>query len=149
MREKQKAPDFELKDQDGKIHKLSDYKGKKVVLYFYPKDDTPGCTKEACSFRDNNSILKKKGAVVLGISADNEKSHKKFESKYSLNFPLLADTDKNTINEYGVWGEKSFMGKKFMGIKRTTFIIDEKGIIKKVFENVKVDNHTEEVLKEL
>ena len=149
LNENSKAPDFELMDQDGKSHKLSDYKGKKVVLYFYPKDDTPGCTKEACSFRDDLAKIKKKGAVILGVSVDDVKSHKKFEEKYSLPFTLLADPEKKVVNLYGVWGEKAFMGRKYMGTKRTTFIIDENQKIKKVFEDVKVDGHNEEVIKEL
>ncbi len=142
-----KAPDFELLDQDGKKHKLSDYKGKKVVLYFYPKDDTPGCTKEACNFRDDAKKYEKKGTVILGVSADDEKSHKKFAKKYELTFPLLADTDKNTVMAYNVWGKKSFMGDEYMGILRTTFLIDKKGIITKIFESVRPDDHSKEILE--
>jgi peroxiredoxin Q/BCP len=142
-----KAPDFELKDQDGESHNLSDYKTKKVVLYFYPKDDTPGCTKEACDIRDNYSALKKK-AVVLGVSADDEKSHKKFAAKYNLPFILLADPDKNVLNLYGVWAEKSFMGKRYMGIVRSTFIID-KGKIVKIFPKVSVLGHVKEIMDSL
>jgi thioredoxin-dependent peroxiredoxin len=143
-----KAPDFELKDQNGKTHRLSDYRGKTVILYFYPKDDTPGCTKEACSFRDSYADIKKV-AVILGVSIDDEASHKKFEEKHSLPFTLLADPDKKVVKLYGVWGEKSMYGKKYMGTIRTTFIIDEKGIIRRIFENVKVDTHTAEVMKEI
>ena len=142
-----KAPDFELKDQDGESHNLSDYKTKKVVLYFYPKDDTPGCTKEACDIRDNYGALKKK-AVVLGVSADDEKSHKKFAAKYNLPFILLADPDKNVLNLYGVWAEKSFMGKRYMGIVRSTFIID-KGKIVKIFPKVSVLGHVKEIMDSL
>ena len=144
-----KAPDFELNDQDGKLHKLSDYKGNKIILYFYPKDDTPGCTKEACSFRDDIAKIKKKGAIILGVSVDDVASHKRFEKKYSLPFILLADPEKKVVNLYGVWGKKSFMGKEYMGTIRTTIIIDESQKIKKIFENVKVDGHNEEVLREL
>jgi thioredoxin-dependent peroxiredoxin len=143
-----KAPDFELKDQDGKSHKLSDYKGKKIVLYFYPRDDTPGCTKEACDFRDNYGALKKK-ALVIGVSADDEKSHKKFVEKYSLPFILLSDPDKKVLNLYGVWGKKSFIGKTYMGIIRTTFIIDKSFKIKKIFPKVSVEGHVQEIIKAL
>lgn len=142
-----KAPDFELKDQDGESHNLSDYKTKKVVLYFYPKDDTPGCTKEACDIRDNYSALKKK-AVVLGVSADDEKSHKKFAAKYNLPFILLSDPEKKVLNLYGVWAEKSFMGKRYMGIVRSTFIID-KGKIVKIFPKVSVLGHVKEIMDSL
>ncbi|HEY9166783.1 MAG TPA: thioredoxin-dependent thiol peroxidase [Candidatus Kryptonia bacterium] len=144
-----KAPAFTLKNDGGETVKLADYKGKKVVLYFYPKDDTPGCTKEACSFRDGFSEIKKKGAVVFGVSADSVESHGKFKQKFNLNFPLLSDTDKKVINAYGVWKEKSLYGRKFMGIERTTFVIDEDGKIKKIFPKVKVDGHYDEVLAEL
>ncbi len=142
-----KAPDFALTGDDVKNHSLKDFRGKKVVLYFYPKDDTSGCTKEACSFRDNASAIKKKGAVVLGVSGDSVDSHKKFISKYDLNFVLLSNEDRSVLNAYGVWKEKSFMGRKYMGIERTTFIIDEKGVISHVFSKVKVDGHTQEVLE--
>jgi peroxiredoxin Q/BCP len=145
----QKAPDFTVMNDNGEKVKLSDFKGKKVVLYFYPKDDTPGCTKEACAFRDGISEMKKKGAVVLGVSADSVESHKKFKSKFDLNFPLLADTDKKIIEGYGVWKEKSMYGKKYMGIERTTFVIDEQGKISHIFPKVKVDQHYDEVLKAL
>ena len=149
VKEGEKAPDFALKDVVGKLHKLSDYKGKKIVLYFYPKDDTPGCTKEACSFRDDYSKIKKKGAVILGVSADDEKSHKKFIEKYSLHFTLLSDPGHDALEKYSVWQKKSFMGRVFMGIERTTIIIDEKGNIKKVFPKVSVEGHSEEVLAAL
>ena len=145
LRPKDKAPDFTAPDQDGKIHSLKDYKGQKVVLYFYPKDDTETCTKEACNLRDNYATLKKKGIVILGVSADNEKSHKKFEKKYSLPFTLLADPDKKIINDYGVWAEKKFMGRTFMGILRTTFLISEKGKIDHIIEKVESKNHAEQI----
>lgn len=141
------APDFSLPDQNGKIHKLSDYKGKKVILYFYPKDDTPGCTKEACNFRDDYSKYKKKGVVILGISVDPVKSHKKFEEKYELPFTILSDEKKEVVNKYDVWKEKSFMGRKYMGIMRETFLIDEKGKIIKHFTDVKPDEHSKEILE--
>ena len=143
------APDFSLTGDDGKKHSLKEFRGKKVVLYFYPKDDTSGCTKEACSFRDNLSSIKKKGAVLLGVSADGAESHKKFISKYDLNFPLLSDESKSVLEMYGVWKLKSFMGRKYMGIERTTLIVDEKGKISQIFPKVKVEGHTEEVLNAL
>ena len=145
----QKAPDFTVMDDKGEKVKLADLKGKKVVLYFYPKDDTPGCTKEACAFRDGLDKIKRRGAVVLGVSADSVESHKKFKSKFDLNFPLLADSDKKMIEAYGVWKEKSMYGKKYMGIERTTFVIDENGKIAHIFPKVKVDQHYDEVLKAL
>ncbi len=143
------APEFTLSSIDGNKFSLSDFKGKKVVLYFYPKDDTPGCTKEACSFRDNLAQVKKKGAVVFGISADAVKSHQKFTEKYDLNFPLLSDENKEVLKAYGVWKKKSFMGKSYMGIERTTFIIDEQGKIIHIFPKVKVEGHVDEILKVL
>ena len=149
MKVGQKAPDFSVVDDSGKTVKLSDLKGKKVVLYFYPKDDTPGCTKEACSFRDGIAEIKKKGAVVLGVSADSAESHKKFKAKFDLNFPLLADTEKKIIESYDVWKEKSMYGKKYMGIERTTFVIDKEGKISHIFPKVKVDEHYDEVLEAL
>ncbi len=149
LREGDKAPEFTLVSSDGKEIALQDYRGRKLVLYFYPKDDTPGCTKEACSFTENLARVRRKGAAVVGISADSVASHLKFAQKYSLAFPLLSDPTKETIRAYGVWKEKSFMGRKFMGIERTTFIIDEKGNIARIFPKVKVDGHTEEVLKAL
>ena len=145
----QKAPDFTVMDDQGEKVKLADLKGKKVVLYFYPKDDTPGCTKEACAFRDGIDKIKKRGAVVLGVSADSVESHKKFKSKFDLNFPLLADSDKKMVEAYGVWKEKSMYGKKYMGIERTTFVIDENGKITHIFPKVKVDQHYDEVLEAL
>lgn len=145
----EKAPDFTLPDDQGKPVSLSDFKGKKVVLYFYPKDDTPGCTKEACSFRDGFREIQKRGAVVLGVSADSIESHKKFRDKYRLNFPLLSDPEKKMLQAYGVWKKKSFMGKSFMGIERTTFVIDAEGKITKIFPKVQVDRHCEEVLQVL
>jgi len=141
-----KAPDFRTTDQDGEELSLKDLRGKKVVLYFYPKDDTPGCTKEACSFRDGFSKFRKKKVEVLGVSADDEKSHKKFAAKFDLPFRLLADTDKQIVQAYGVWGEKSLYGRKFMGIHRVTYVIDEKGRIAAVWPKVKPDGHAEEIL---
>jgi thioredoxin-dependent peroxiredoxin len=147
VKEGNKAPDFTTKDQNGNEVKLSDYKGKRVVLYFYPKDDTPGCTKEACSFRDADDVYTEKGIKVFGISTDDEKSHQKFISKYSLPFDLLADTDKSIVEKYGVWGEKSMYGKKYMGTLRKTFLIGEDGKIVKIFDKVNVSEHADEVLK--
>lgn len=140
------APDFTAKNQDGNDVKLADLRGKRVVLYFYPKDDTPGCTKEACSLRDSFDVFEQKGIKVLGVSNDSEKSHQKFITKYSLPFDLLADTDKTLVETYGVWGEKSMYGKKYMGINRMTFLIDEDGKIVKIFNKVKVAEHADEVL---
>lgn len=144
-----KAPAFALADDTGKTVSLSDFKGKKVVLYFYPKDSTPGCTTEACDFRDNLNRLTKTGAVVLGVSADSVASHKKFKEKQGLNFPLLSDPDRKAIEAYGVWQEKSLYGRKFMGIVRSTFVIGEDGRIAKVFPKVKVAGHVDEVLAAL
>lgn len=149
IEEGKNAPSFSLPDQDGKIHTLKDYLGKKIVLYFYPKDNTPGCTTEACSFRDEIAFFKKNNTMVLGISADSVKSHKNFSEKFSLPFPLLSDESKKMIGAYGVWKEKSMYGKKYLGIERTTVIIDENGKIKKIFPKVKVKGHTEEVLEAL
>ncbi|PYR99065.1 MAG: thioredoxin-dependent thiol peroxidase [Acidobacteria bacterium] len=145
----QKAPDFTALNDQGQKVKLSDFKGKKVVLYFYPKDDTPGCTKEACAFRDGIDEIKSRGAVVLGVSVDSVDSHKKFKKKFDLNFPLLADTDKSIVEAYGTWKEKSMYGKKFMGIERMTFIIDEQGKISHIFPKVKVEEHYDEVVDAL
>ena len=147
LKEGDKAPDFNAKDQDGNDVKLADLKGTRVVLYFYPKDDTPGCTKEACSFRDANDVYRSKGIRVLGVSTDNEKSHQKFISKFQLPFDLLADTDKKIVEAYGVWGEKSMYGKKYMGTIRKTFLIDADGKIKKIFDKVDVAAHADEVLE--
>jgi peroxiredoxin Q/BCP len=141
------APKFTSKDQDGKDVSLDQFKGRKVVLYFYPKDDTPGCTAEACDFRDNYQGLKAKGIEVLGVSVDDEKSHQKFITKHSLPFTLLADTNQNIVNSYGVWGEKNMYGKKYMGINRTTFIIDEDGNIAHVITKVDTKNPTAQVLE--
>lgn len=140
------APAFKTTDANGEPVNLKDFRGKKVVLYFYPKDDTPGCTKEACSFRDAFSKFKKQGITILGVSPDSEKSHQKFTAKYNLPFTLLADTDHSIADAYGVYGEKKFMGRTYMGIHRRTFLIDEKGKIKKVFEKVKPEDHADEVL---
>lgn len=145
----QPAPDFELPTDEGQLVSLTDYRGKKVVLYFYPEDDTPGCTKEACSFRDGIGDLQQHGAVVFGVSADSIDSHVKFKRKYRLNFPLLSDVDKQAIKAYGVWQEKSMFGRTYMGIVRTTFIIDEQGMIAKIFPKVRVDGHFDEVLAAL
>jgi len=141
-----KAPAFKTKNQDGDAVSLGDFKGRKVALYFYPKDDTPGCTKEACSFRDAWAKFRKKGIGVLGVSIDDEKSHRKFADKFSLPFPLLADTDKKIVTAYGVWGEKSMYGRKYMGIHRVTYLIDEKGRIAAVWPKVKPEDHADEVL---
>ena len=141
------APDFTVKDENGETVKLKDLRGQKVVLYFYPKDDTPGCTKEACAFRDAFADYKKRNIKVLGVSLDSEASHKKFAAKYKLPFTLLADTDHAISDAYGVYGQKKFMGRSYMGVNRMTFLIDEKGKIKKVFEKVKPEDHAQEVLK--
>lgn len=147
IKEGSTAPAFKTNDANGETVSLKDLRGQKVVLYFYPKDDTPGCTKEACSFRDAWAKFKKRGITVLGVSPDSEASHKKFETKYSLPFTLLADKDHEIADAYGVWGEKKFMGRTYMGVQRTTFLIDEKGKIKKVFEKVKPEDHANEVLE--
>ncbi|WP_266366724.1 thioredoxin-dependent thiol peroxidase [Tellurirhabdus rosea] len=141
------APDFESRDQSGNPIRLSDYRGKKVVLYFYPKDDTPGCTAQACSLRDNHEKLRQAGYEVLGVSVDDEKSHRKFISKYELPFPLLADTDKKIVEAYDVWKEKSMYGRQYMGTVRTTFLIDESGIITDIIEKIDTKNHAEQILK--
>lgn len=146
LKEGSAAPNFTTTNTDGDPVKLKELRGRKVVLYFYPKDDTPGCTKEACSFRDAFSEFKKRGIEVLGVSTDSEASHKKFTAKYKLPFTLLADTDHSIADAYGVYGEKKFMGRTYMGVKRVTFLIDEKGKIKKVFEKVKPEDHAQEVL---
>ncbi|CAD5252724.1 MULTISPECIES: thioredoxin-dependent thiol peroxidase [unclassified Imperialibacter] len=141
-----KAPDFEVSDQNGKTVKLSDFQGKKVVLYFYPQDNTPTCTVEACNLRDNFSALKAKGYEVLGVSPDSAKKHTNFIKKFSLPFTLLADTDNKIIESYGLWAEKQMFGKKYMGVLRTTFIIDEKGIIERIIDDVKSKEHAEQIL---
>ncbi|MGD1044979.1 MAG: thioredoxin-dependent thiol peroxidase [Bacteroidota bacterium] len=142
----QKAPDFKLASSDGKILNLKDFAGKKIVLYFYPKDNTSGCTKEACSFESNRTAIKKKGTVIIGVSADSVGSHMKFAEKYGLSFPLLSDEKKEVLKSYGVWKEKSMYGKKYFGIERTTVVIDEMGIVRQIFNKVKVGGHTDEVL---
>lgn len=142
----QKAPAFSLKDQDGTTHKLSDYAGRPVILYFYPKDDTPGCTAEACAFRDNLPRFQTRKAQVLGVSILDEQSKAKFAGKYGLNFPLLADADHAVAEKYGAWQEKSRYGRKYMGVARTTYLIDENGKVAKRWDNVKVDGHAEDVL---
>jgi len=147
IKEGDAAPDFESRDAEGNTVRLSDLRGQKVVLYFYPKDDTPGCTKEACSFRDSSAEYERRGVKVLGVSPDDEKSHRKFAEKYSLPFTLLADTDHSVADLFGVYGEKQFMGRKYMGVNRITFLIDEEGRVRKVFDKVKVEEHADEVLK--
>jgi peroxiredoxin Q/BCP len=147
LKEGTKAPEFSTKNTNGETVRLKDLRGQKVVLYFYPKDDTPGCTKEACSFRDAFADFKKRGIEVLGVSADSEASHKKFTAKYKLPFTLLVDTDHAISDAYGVYGEKKFMGRTYLGIKRMTFLIDEKGKIKKIYEKVKPEEHAREVLE--
>jgi|ERR1019366_6518914 peroxiredoxin Q/BCP len=149
LQEGDKAPDFTTKDDQGNSISLKDLRGKKVVLYFYPKDNTPGCTKEACDFRDNLGRIKRKDAILLGVSPEGEKSHTKFKSKFDLTFPLLVDEDKKIVNAYGVWDKKSLYGRLFMGTVRTTFIIDEKGKIAKIFPKVKVAGHVDAVLEAL
>ena len=146
LKEGDKAPAFSARDQNGKKISLSELKGKKVVLYFYPEDDTPTCTIQACNLRDNYALLKKNGFEVLGVSPNDEKSHKKFETKFSLPFTLLADPDHVIINKYGVWGEKQMFGNKYMGVHRTTFVINEKGIISKIFLRPKNKQHAEEIV---
>lgn len=143
------APDFSLADENGVTHTLSEFRGKFVVLYFYPKDDTPGCTTEACNFRDNYTAYEKAGAVILGVSPDNSKSHTKFIKKYDLPFTLLADEGHKVCELFGVWGRKKFVGKEYDGVFRTTFVIAPDGTISKVFENVKPDGHSLEVLAAL
>lgn len=146
----QPAPDFTLASTDDRDVRLSDFKGQQtVVLYFYPRDDTPGCTAEACSFRDLRSLFHEHGAEILGVSTDSVKSHKKFQQKYQLTFPLLADPDHAVADQYGVWQQKRFMGREHMGIARTTFVIDKNGTIKAVFPNVKVEGHADKVLDAL
>ena len=144
-----KAKDFALPDQEGKIHKLSDYKGKWVILYFYPRDDTPGCTKEACNFRDSADKFQKLGAVILGVSKDSVASHKKFSDKYNLNFPILSDESKDVIRQYKSWGIKKFMGREFEGTIRNTYLIDPKGEIKKFYEKVNPLTNASEIINDL
>ncbi len=147
VKEGSTAPAFDTRDGEGNSVRLKDLRGQKVVLYFYPKDDTPGCTKEACSFRDAFADFKKAGIKVLGISTDNEASHKKFARKFDLPFTLLTDTDHSISEAYGTYGQKKFMGRSYMGVHRKTFLIDKKGKIKKIFEKVKPDEHAREVLE--
>jgi thioredoxin-dependent peroxiredoxin len=144
-----KAPEFKLKDDEGKDVRLSDFKGKSVVLYFYPKDDTPGCTKEACELRDRFRDFSKKDAVILGVSADSVESHVKFKQKYGLPFRLLSDPEKKMLESYGVWKEKSMYGRKFMGIERTTFVIGPDGKIRKIFPKVSVTGHADDVFSQI
>lgn len=141
------APDFEGKTQHGKTVRLSDFRGKKVALYFYPKDDTPGCTRQACNLRDHFAALQEAGVVVLGVSADDVASHERFAGKYDLPFPLVADPEHRILEAYGVWGERTLYGRKFMGTRRTTFLIDEDGKIVHVFKRPKVDEHAREILE--
>lgn len=149
LKEGHKAPLFKLKDQNGEVISLGSFKGKNVVLYFYPKDDTSGCTKEACNFRDEFPKFSKIDAIILGVSPDSVESHEKFAEKYKLPFNLLSDEKREVLEKYNVWQEKSMYGKKYMGVVRTTFIINEKGIIKKIFPKVKVDDHNNEVMEAL
>ncbi len=145
----EKAPMFEGVNQDGKKISLNDFKGKKLILYFYPKDDTPGCTAEACNLNENYAMWLNKGYEVVGISPDNEKSHSKFINKFGLKFNLIADTNHEILELYGAWGEKSMYGKKYMGVLRTTYVIDENGIIEGVFDKVDTQNHTDQIIKTL
>jgi peroxiredoxin Q/BCP len=147
IKEGQAAPAFKAQDDEGNWVSLGDFKGQHMVLYFYPKDDTPGCTAEACSFRDEWAEFKTRGIAVLGVSADSIEAHQKFKAKFHLRFPLLSDPDKKMINDYGVWKEKSMYGKKYMGIERTTFIIDQHGKIEKIFPKVKVTDHVDDILE--
>jgi peroxiredoxin Q/BCP len=144
-----RAPEFSLPTGEGKTLALKDLKGKNVILYFYPKDDTSGCTKEACAFRDNLKVFNRKDAVVIGVSIDSPKSHRKFAEKYDLPFTLVSDQEKELVKKYGVWKEKSMYGKTYMGTERTTFVIDGNGIIRQIFRKVKVDGHVDEVLEAL
>lgn len=149
LKEQDMAIDFTLPDENGQLHSLHDYKGKTVVLYFYPKDDTPGCTVEACGFRDNHSKITSKGAIVIGISKDSPKSHEKFKTKYNLPFILLSDEKAEVIEKYGAWAEKNMYGKKVFGTLRKTFVIDKDGKIKKIFEKVTPDGHADEIINYL
>lgn len=146
LKEGDVVPDFTTRDGQGNEVKLSDFRGQKVALYFYPKDDTPGCTKQACSFRDADSELAEKGIKVLGVSLDSEESHQQFAAKYNLPFTLLSDTDHSVADLFGVYGEQSFAGRSYMGVARKTFLIDEQGVIKKVFDKVNVEEHADEVM---
>ncbi len=145
----QKAPNFTLPDQNGKEHTLADYQGQRVLIYFYPKDDTPGCTKEACNFRDNMTSFKKSKIQIFGISIDPVKRHMKFAEKFELPFPLLSDEKKEVVEAYGVWAKKKFMGREYMGTLRMSFLIDPQGKIEKIYDQVKSDTHTQEVLEDV
>lgn len=147
LKEGMKAPYFEGKDQEGRLVRLTDFSGKKLVLYFYPKDNTPGCTAEACNLRDNHQELIARGFAVVGVSMDSEKSHRSFAEKFSLPFPLIADTERKILEDYGVYREKKMYGKSFLGIVRSTFLIDEKGIIEKIISKVDTKNHSEQIFK--
>jgi peroxiredoxin Q/BCP len=149
LKEGDKAPSINAADQFGNKVSLEDFRGSKVILYFYPKDDTPGCTAEACSLRDNNSILLEKGFKIIGVSADSAKSHIKFTEKYNLPFPLIPDTEKQVIQDYGVWGRKKFMGREYDGIIRTTFVIGEDGTILRIFDKVDTKDHADQILAEI
>jgi peroxiredoxin Q/BCP len=149
LKEGQKAPSFQLASDDGRAVALEDFRGKPVVLYFYPKDDTPGCTREACGFRDSQAQIRKAGAVVLGVSPDGVASHRGFRDKYKLSFPLLSDPDKQVAKKFGAYGEKTLYGKKVVGMIRSTFLIDGAGVVRKVFPKVRVDGHAEQVLEAL
>lgn len=149
LKEGDKAPDFKSIDQDGNEVKLADFKGKNLILYFYPKDDTPGCTKEACNFRDNYKMWQDKGYAILGVSPDGAEAHQKFIKKYELPFPLLADTEKTIMGAYGTWGEKNMYGNIKMGVLRTTFVIDGEGKITNIFKRPKTAEHTEQILKKI
>ncbi len=142
-----KAPDFSGVNENGETVSLGDFKGKKLILFFYPKDNTPGCTAEACNLRDNYELLQSKGYALLGVSPDSEKKHQNFINKFDLPFPLLADTEQETLNAYGVWGKKKMYGREYMGVFRTTFVIDENGVIEKVFTKVKTKEHAEQILE--
>ncbi len=144
-----KAPDFKLLDQEGKEHDLSMYIGKKVLIYFYPKDDTPGCTTEACNFRDSNAAMLEMGLVILGVSKDSVKSHKKFADKYDLNFPILSDESTDMIKSYDAWAPKNFMGREYLGVLRKSVLIDETGKILKIYEDVKAKDHRDEVINDV
>ena len=146
LKEGAKAPTFTARDQDGNKISLSDYKGKKLLLYFYPEADTPTCTIESCNLRDNYGLLKRKGFAVVGVSPDDEKKQKKFEIKYKLPFPLIADTNHDILEKYGVWDQKKLFGHEYMGVLRTTFVIDEKGVIRKIFTRPKNKSHAEEII---
>lgn len=149
LQEKDKAPDFTLLGDDGNEYSLASFKGKDILVYFYPKDDTPGCTTEACEIRDNYKEMEKLGLVVLGISPDNTKSHNKFKEKYKLPFRLLSDTDHKVCELYGVWAKKKFMGREYMGVLRSSFLIDKKGVIKKIYHEVKPKEHAKEVIEDV